>query len=194
MLNNFTETLMRFSIKSFFSSSLFTISVLAVASSMLAGCASPSTSQGMTPASFQTTNKHAQSVTLTVSGGKETGSMGKSQISDVAFAQAITDAITSSKTFSKVIQGNGGDNLLTVTIFNIDQPSFGAAFTVKMEAGWTLKRADTGAVIWQESIKSEHTATMGDAFVGVERLRLANEGAAKENIAQGLSKISALNF
>jgi hypothetical protein len=35
---------------------------------------------------------------------------------------------------------------------------------------------------------------MGDAFVGVERLRLANEGAAKENIAQGLSKISALNF
>jgi hypothetical protein len=83
---------------------------------------------------------------------------------------------------------------LTVTIFNLDQPSFGFSFTVKMEAGWSLRRADTGAVVWQESIKSEHTATTGDAFAAVKRLRLANEGAAKENIAQGLSKISTLSL
>jgi hypothetical protein len=70
---------------------------------------------------------------------------------------------------------------------------FGGSFTVKMEAGWTLKRA-SGATVWQESIKSEHTATMGDAMVGVTRLRLATEGAARNNIATGLAKIGQLNL
>lgn len=185
---------MKFSIKSFFSSSLFGVAVIVVSSSMLGGCASPSTALGMTPATIKTTNLHTQSVTVAVGGGKETNSTGKSQISDTAFAEAISNAITSSKVFSSVIKGAGGDTILTVTIFNIDQPSFGFSFTVKMEAGWTLKRADTGAVIWQESIKSEHTATTSDAFAGVERLRLANEGAAKNNIAEALRKISALDF
>jgi hypothetical protein len=78
-------------------------------------------------------------------------------------------------------------------MFSMEQPSFGLSFTVKLEAGWSLKRAD-GSVVWQESIKSEHTSTPGDAFAAVERLRLATEGAAKENIAQGLSKISALKL
>jgi len=185
---------MKFSMKSIFSSSLFGIAAVILTSSMLGGCASPSTALGMTPTAIQTTNKHAQSVSLTVGGGKETSATGKSQISDAAFADAISNAITSSKVFSSVIKGSGGDTVLTVTIFNIDQPSFGFSFTVKMEAGWTLKRADTGAVIWQESIKSEHTATTSDAFVAIERLRLANEGAAKSNIAEALRKISALDF
>jgi hypothetical protein len=35
---------------------------------------------------------------------------------------------------------------------------------------------------------------MGDAFVGVERLRLATECAARNNIAQGLAKVSALKL
>jgi len=66
-------------------------------------------------------------------------------------------------------------------------------FTVKMEAAWSLKKAD-GTVVMQESIKSEGTATMGDAFVGAERLRLANEAAARANIAAALDKIGKLNF
>jgi hypothetical protein len=185
---------MKFSMQSVVSNKLLLASVLVAAASLLTGCASPTTSQGMTPASIQTTNKHPQSVSVTVTGGKETESTGKSQISDSAFAQAITDSINKSKTFSSVIQGKGADYVLSVTIFNMDQPSFGLSFTVKMEAGWSLKRADTGAVVWQESIKSEHTATTSDAFAGVERLKLATEGAAKNNIAQGLGKISALKL
>ena len=171
-----------------------TVSAMLALAFVFTGCATPSTPQGMTPDAIQTTNKHTQSVSIATSGGQETSKMSKSQISDGAFAQAITDSVNNSKVFSSVIQWKGADYLLTVTIFNMDQPSFGLSFTVKMEAGWTLQRADTGAVVWQESIKSEHTATTSDAFAGVERLRLANEGAAKENIASGLSKISALNL
>jgi hypothetical protein len=148
----------------------------------------------MTVSGFDSANKHPQTVSVSTGGGQDTSAMGKSQIADADFAKAISDSISNAKTFSQVIQGKGADYLLNVTIFNMDQPSFGLSFTVKMEAGWTLRKADTGAVVWQESIKSEHTATTSDAFAGVERLRLANEGAAKDNIAKGLSKLSALNF
>jgi hypothetical protein len=45
-----------------------------------------------------------------------------------------------------------------------------------------------------QSIKSSHTATMGQAFAGVTRLRLAVEGAARENIQLGLMAISRLQL
>lgn len=73
--------------------------------------------------------------------------------------KAVAEAITRTKTFSKVVDGKGGDYILTVSIFNLTQPSFGFSFTVTAEMGWTLTRADTGAKVWQESIKSEHTAS-----------------------------------
>lgn len=168
--------------------------VMAIISLLLGGCASQATVKGMTPDAIQTTNKHAKSVTVAVEGGKQTDSTGKPQISNAALEQAINDAINNSQTFSKVISGKGADYILTVTVFNLDQPSFGFSFTVLFEAGWTLRRADTGTIVWQESIKSEYTATTTDAFAGVTRLRLATEGAARNNVAKGLSKLSALSL
>jgi len=166
---------------------------LAAAVWVLTGCASPATFEAMTATTVPVVQKHAKSTSVTVSGGKETNSAGKSQISDVAFKQAIVDSITKSQVFSKVAD-SGTNYTLTVAIVSMNQPSFGFDFTVKMEAGWTLKRADTGAVVWQEVIKSEHTATTSDAFAGVARLRMANEGAARNSISQALGKISQLKL
>jgi ABC-type uncharacterized transport system auxiliary subunit len=161
---------------------------------LLAGCATPASQEAMVPAMLSTLNKHPQTVSVSVSGGKETNALGKAQIDNDAFAKALTQAIENSKTFSKVIEGNKGNYLLAVNIFSLDQPSFGGNFTVHLEAGWTLKRADNGSVVWQEAIRSEHTATMSDALVAVTRLRMATEGAAKNNVAQGLEKISKLSL
>jgi hypothetical protein len=169
------------------------VSLLAAAV-LLAGCATPTSQEAMVPTAISTVKKHPQTVTVEVSGGQETSAIGKTQVSNDALAKALTQAIEGSKAFSKVVKGTGGDYLLTVNIFSIDQPNFGLSFTVKMEAGWTLKRANDGAVVWQESIKSEHTATTSDAFVGVTRLKMATEGAAKNNVAQGLEKVSKLTL
>ena len=174
--------------------SLFSVLAACACIAVLAGCASPAKYEAMIPSSFEMSKLHPQSVSVSASGGKETDSTGKPQISDAAFTQALTEAITRSKTFSRVVQGAGGDYVLTVAIISVDQPSIGFSFTVKMEAGWTLKRAAGGAPVWQESIRSQHTAGATDAFAGVERLRLATEGAARNNIAQGLSSISKLNL
>jgi hypothetical protein len=160
----------------------------------LGGCASPSTHQAMMPTNLQLAKQHPQTVSVTAGGGAETDKLGKSQISDVELRLAVVESIKASKAFSSVIEGAKGDYALNVSIFNIKQPSFGLSFTVGIEMGWTLTKVDTGAVVWRESITTEHTATVGDAFSGVERLRMANEGAARANVAQGLAKISALSL
>ena len=149
------------------------------------GCATPATFEGMVPTSFQTEQNHPETVRVNVTGGQETVALGRPQITNSAFTQALTESITKSRTFSRVIddQSPKADYLLTVTLFSMDKLVFGQ--TVSMEAGWTLRRGDDGTVVWQESIKSEHT----DADI-----RLATEGAARNNIAQGLRDISKLIF
>lgn len=76
---------------------------------------------------------------------------------------------------------------------SLDMPSFGVSFTCKTEMAWSLKRAD-GSAAWQEAIKSEGTATGGEAFVGAERAKMAIERSIKDNIAKGLARISDQNL
>jgi len=139
----------------------------------------------MVPTSFETSRKHPYAVRVRVTGGQESEAVGRPQIPDSAFARALIDSITNSQTFSKVVEGQStGENyLLTVTLFSMDKRVFGR--TVRLEVGWTLRRGDTGAIVWQESIITEYT---------VFNVQVATEGAARNNIAQGLGKISKLNL
>ncbi len=172
---------------------LFPAAALA-ATLMLGGCASPVTSTAMVPANVQVTKQHQASVSVSTGGGAETNPMWKSQISDADLKQALVDSIKQSKAFSSVVEGKGGKYNLNVSIFNLTQPSMGLSFTVSVEMGWTLTNAETNAVVWRESIKSEHTAGATDAFAGTTRLRMATEGAARNNVSMGLAKLSALSL
>lgn len=169
------------------------IACLATAA-ILGGCASPITHQALLPGAPTIVKQHAQSVAVSAGGGADTSAAGKSNVSDTELQQAVAAAITQSKVFSRVVEGKNGDYVLNVSIVNLTQPNFGFSFTVSTEMAWTLTRSDTGATVWRESIKSEHTATAGEAFAGTTRLRLATEGAIRNNIEQGLSKISAVSL
>lgn len=153
---------------------------------VLGGCSTAVTFEGMVPTSFETVNAHPKTVRVSVTGGQESVALGRPQITNADFTQALGASIRKSRTFAKVIEGQsqGEDYLLTVTLFSLDTRVFGRRF-VKLEAGWTLRRAGSGTVVWQESIFSENTE--GD-------VKVATEGAARNNIAQGLAKISKLNL
>jgi hypothetical protein len=168
------------------------LAALCASAAVIAGCATASKPEAMVPTTA-IAGQHAKTTSVVVAGGSETSALGKSQISNEAFQQAIAMSIEKNKTFSSVVKGAGGDYQLAVTVVSMDQPSFGLSFTVKMETAWSLKKAD-GTVVMQESIKSEGTAGVGDAFAAVERLRLANEFAARTNIAAALEKIGKLTF
>ena len=66
--------------------------------------------------------------------------------------------------------------------------------TVKAEVEWRLKQMQSGKIIWQKTFDRRFTATVGDAFVGVTRLKLANEGAIRESIQAGLDDLAQLSL
>jgi hypothetical protein len=165
---------------------------LAVAIVLLAGCASGAHKENMAAAPLATTKKLPYSVYVEAKGGAETGAMDSSNVSSADLKAAIEESITKSNLFKSVVQGKGGDYDLTVTVTQLDKPLFGGAFTVTLETGWALTKASDKSVVMRKAVRSSHTAQMSDSFVGVTRLRLALEGAVRNNIAQGLQAISEL--
>jgi hypothetical protein len=63
-----------------------------------------------------------------------------------------------------------------------------------METGWTLTNRLTGEIVWQKALRSTYTASGDSDVTFVGRLKKATEGAAKDNIKQGVTEISRLNL
>lgn len=132
-------------------------------------------------------------VLVVVGGGSETSSMGASQISNADFQSAIVESIHQTGLFSQVIEtATNSSYTLRATIVDIEQPVMGFSMTVNLEVAWSLSHSDAAKPIWQQSHHSTYTAAAGEAFAGVTRLRLATEGAARENISWALDEISKL--
>jgi len=160
----------------------------------LAACASTPSKQALVVDDTSFGARHPYSVSISTSGGGETSAMGYSNITNEDLAAAIEESITKSGLFSRVIKGDGADYKLSVSLISMSKPMFGFSFTIDMEMAWSLVNARTGNIVMRESIKSSHTTGAGEAFAGVTRIRLAVEGAAQDNIHQGLQKIAALSL
>lgn len=168
--------------------------VLLVGIISLTGCAAPASKDAVIAHDLPIKQHHQKTVSIQTQGGKETGAMDAPDISNKDLAKAIEESIIENRLFTQVIHGSNSDYLLSVNIVHMEKPLFGASFTVKMEAAWSLLERQTKKVVMRESIKSLHTTTMGEAFAGATRLRLAVEGAIRENIRQGLLGISDLQL
>lgn len=160
----------------------------------MGGCAAPANRAAMTPSDMVISKHFPYSLSVSSGGGSETGTMDSSNIADADFKAAIEEAVRNSKLFTSIIQGSGGDYELNVRVTSLSKPLFGTTFTVQMEAAWSLTRVADRNVMLRKAVQSSGTATMGDAFAGVTRLRLAVEAAARDNISQGLTAIAGLSL
>jgi hypothetical protein len=168
---------------------------LAAAFTLLAGCMSAPTYEGMVAGDVVAPRQHTGSVDVVVTGGADAEHPDATSISNEAFAKALADSISQSKVFARVTQnGSGTDYRLTVMIAGLQRPLAGFTMTSRLEAGWTLQRVSDGKVVWQEVIVGIASKTVNDAFAGATRARIAMEGAAKKNITNGLEKISMLEL
>jgi len=170
---------------------LLATAVLALA---LSACSSPATREAMTPPTVTVSKHHPYSLSVQTGGGAETGALDTTNIADADLKAAIEDAVVQSKLFTRIVQGSGGDYDLSVRVASISKPIFGGTLNVEMEMAWSLTRHSDRVAVMRKSIKSSSTATMGDAFAFVTRLRLAVEAAARDNISQGLAAIAELNL
>jgi len=158
----------------------------------VSGCASPAGKEGMLAQNVQVAHKHDRTVAVTAAGGATTGAMDSSNIEDADFKAAIEESIVANQVFKSVVAGRDADYELLVTIVSLDKPLMGLDMTVNLEATWVLVRQSDRNVALKKSIQTTHTATFSDASMGMTRLRLAVEGAARKNIEQGLAEIGKL--
>ncbi len=117
-----------------------------------------------------------------VQGGEKTNPIWTSQVDNPEFAAALENTLRVHALL--VEQGGSGRYKLTATLVSMDQPFIGASFTVTATVQYVLVDATSGALVFDETIAKPYTAKFSDAFLGAERLRLANEGAIRENIGE----------
>ena len=78
---------------------------------------------------------------------------------------------------------------LDAELVDLDQPNMGFDIEVTAKVHYKLTELASGNKIIDDTITTPHTTDMSDAFMGTERLRLANEGAMRDNIQALIGKI-----
>jgi hypothetical protein len=115
-----------------------------------------------------------------VSGGTETNPLLWSEISNQSFRQALESSLQGFNYLAP--NGSPGQYGVTAAIVDLQQPYAGLDMSVTMKVRYSVQPLVGGTPIFDETISTTGTATMGQAFLGVQRLQMANEAAAKLNI------------
>lgn len=165
-----------------------------VLGALLTGCATPSKPEAMVAPMATPVHQSKQAVVVQVQGGKSTSSGGTSQISSEDFARALRESIQKAGLFASVAESGPARYRLEAFLGTLDQPMFGFSLTVKMETEYNLIDTGSNQSVWRKNILSEYTAGGGESFVAATRLRLANEGAARQNIQKMIEEVSALKL
>jgi uncharacterized protein YlaN (UPF0358 family) len=71
---------------------------------------------------------------------------------------------------------------------------FGLDLQVSTRVNYTIIDTNKGEIILDQIIDAVHTATFSDALVAATRLKMANEGAGKNNIKKFLERLSNLSI
>jgi hypothetical protein len=122
-----------------------------------------------------------------VSGGKETNPLWVSQIDDAAFSEALTTALRE----NGLLAPSETDRRFRVdaALIEVKKPIIGFTFRVTTIVQYTVTDLTDGTKLIDDKISAAGAATMGDAFLGVERLRIANEASGRANIEAFIGRL-----
>jgi hypothetical protein len=162
---------------------------------MLSGCATAARTDHMTvssaPSARTAHSPLKSSISIeTVSGGENTNPLWTSEIGNAEFRGALEASLRS----TQLLADGPGRYALKAILLSVKQPMVGFDMTVTTTVQYTLTERSSSRVVFDKPISSSYTATVGDAFLGYERLRLANEGAAKNNISQLIDELYRLEL
>lgn len=162
---------------------------------VLTGCAAPARIEQMSinSSSVQAVNAPLKkSIGVSeVTGGKETNPMWASQVSSESFQRALEMSLRNVGLSEPLLSANRYH--LTADILQVSQPMMGLDMTVTANVRYSLIDTMTRKEVFSKVIAGTFTAKFSDAFVGTERLKLANEGAAKTNIQLLVGELMQFN-
>ena len=163
-----------------------------------AACASPAQFQNMTTSDIfkdetaQGSPLVNKLVVAEVRGGEDTNPLWTSEVSNSGFRQALEISIAD--VFGKETPEATPRYEISAELQELGQPLFGIDMTVTSRVHYEVIEKTTQESVFDDLIESRFTATLGDAFYGVKRLRLANEGAIRENIRKFIEALLKLKL
>lgn len=118
-----------------------------------------------------------------------------SGIDDSRSAEVIMPMIRAEGTFSGTGFSNDLPYFLTIRVIKIVTPSFSLRMTVSMNTIWTLYRTAEKTELLHENIYSTYTGGFFEGgIIGANRVRVAMEGAERENIRIGIGMLATLDL
>lgn len=165
---------------------IFGIMILSI---FILGCAAPASKEGMTVDRTETSifsnNSLRGAIRIrNIIGGKETKILSPSQVDSNNFKAALEKSLSSMGYLS--IDENA-KRMIDAEIIEVDQPLLGLNFDVKSTVNYTMLSLSGSDAI---QIAATGSATFGDSFDAVDRLKIANERSIKNNIKQFIIYLS----
>ncbi|WHN66079.1 hypothetical protein [Cysteiniphilum sp. QT6929] len=172
---------------------LVAFSVIFAGGLFITGCASNATVTGMSYSAAVTHNKVLSNnlVVTSVTGGSETNPLLASKVNNENMQAALVDSLKHANLYAPA---NKAEYALNAKLEKLEQPFMGFDMTVSATASYDLINTHNKQSVWHKQISSKYTATTSDAFVGATRLRLANEGAIRNNIAELIKDLDDLKI
>jgi hypothetical protein len=170
------------------------IVALMIAGAAVQGCAQPAQVSGMIAPPPTTdawvTSPYAGAMSVAeVTGGEETDPMWKSMVGNGQFHEALQHSLAANKLLAATPEA--AKYTIKAELKELSQPFMGFDMTVSAKVNYQVAAKDASELAFGQVIDSEYTATVSDAFLGVERLKLANEGAIRENIKEFIKRLVA---
>lgn len=123
-----------------------------------------------------------------VEGGSETHPLWKSNVSTENFNKALHQSLEN----NEFLAANKGRYKVNANLLSLEQPVLGGFnMTVTAHVQYRVTKTTSDTPLFNETVVTPYTASFTSAFLGAERLRLANEGAIKTNIRAFITKIKA---
>ncbi|MBL8328985.1 MAG: hypothetical protein JNJ71_09055 [Rubrivivax sp.] len=172
------------------------LALLCACAAVLAGCASPARVDQM-----QVDTSMAQRAALSsspfngnlalkeVTGGRETNPAWVSNVSSSDLEAALEASLKAAGLAAPNRQA--GRYVLTADMLKLDQPFAGASMTVTATIVYRVIERSTNKEVFVRTVAVPYTAPFNAAFLGSERLKLANEGAIRESIKQLIDLLTA---
>ena len=120
-----------------------------------------------------------------VSGGQDTNPLWVSKVDNQGFKSALEQSLIAIGYMAP--RGSTAKYQVDATLQDLDQPAFGLTFDVKSTVTYTIS-GESGEKFFP--VTAIGSASISDAFIGMERMRIANERSIKENIKLFITNIS----
>ncbi|WP_426195726.1 hypothetical protein [Massilia sp. DWR3-1-1] len=159
---------------------------LPVVVALVSGCTTPARGDHMailaTPQQRMVVTPLRNNVAvLEVSGGQGSNRLWTSKVDNAQFAEAL--ALSLGDAGLLAADPAAARYSLSARMEKLEQPLTGMSLTVTATVSYSLVERASGNELLHRTHTLPYTAPFGDTFGAIDRMRLANEGAVKANIA-----------